>query len=63
MEINKELTFEQKLSRLEEILETVQSEEIGLEEMMKLYKEGKIIIAEVSDELEKAKDITVKVVK
>ncbi|MEG0977704.1 MAG: exodeoxyribonuclease VII small subunit [Bacilli bacterium] len=63
MEMNKELTFEQKLNRLEEILESVQGEEIGLEEMMKLYKEGKIIIAEVSDELEKAKDITVKVVK
>lgn len=36
----KKKTFEQALSRLEEIIESIESGEITLDESVKLYKEG-----------------------
>jgi len=36
----KNISFEQSLSRLEEISSLLESDEIGLEEALKLYEEG-----------------------
>jgi exodeoxyribonuclease VII small subunit len=40
-----ELTYEQAMDRLEEIVEQIESGELGLEESMRAYEEGQGLIA------------------
>jgi len=40
----KEPTFEQRLARLEKIVETLESGDVGLDESLKLYAEGAELI-------------------
>lgn len=39
----KKLTFEQAMQKLEEIVNTLESEEVSLEKMIALYKEGSML--------------------
>jgi exodeoxyribonuclease VII small subunit len=43
MELSSLETFEQSLSRLEEIIDTIENRETGLESAMALYKEGLLL--------------------
>lgn len=48
------MTFEEKLARLEEIVSLIDSNKLGLEESMKLYEEGTNLIKELEEVLETA---------
>ncbi len=50
----KKKTFEEALGRLEEIAEAMEREETGLEESVKLYKEGVELAAFCADKLNTA---------
>jgi exodeoxyribonuclease VII small subunit len=50
----KEKTFEEKLSRLQEIVDKVEGETLPLEESMKLYEEGKALVADLNKTLSEA---------
>jgi len=43
---DEKLSFEERLTRLEEIVEKLESGEVGLDESMKLYAEGAALIRE-----------------
>ncbi|MCH5180452.1 MAG: exodeoxyribonuclease VII small subunit [Erysipelotrichales bacterium] len=47
-------TFEEKLARLEEIVSAIDSNNLGLEESMKLYEEGIALIKDLEGVLETA---------
>lgn len=48
------MTFEEKLNRLEEIVQKIDSNTLGLEESMKVYEEGMILIKDLEKTLEEA---------
>ncbi len=48
------MTFEEKLARLEKIVAMIDSNTLGLEESMKLYEEGISLIKELEGVLEEA---------
>lgn len=48
------MTFEEKLNRLEEIVQKIDSNALGLEESMKVYEEGMILIKDLEKILEEA---------
>ncbi|MCH5315530.1 MAG: exodeoxyribonuclease VII small subunit [Eubacterium sp.] len=48
------LTYEKAISRLEEIVEEMEKNELSLEESIKLYEEGTRLTAYCSDLLNKA---------
>jgi exodeoxyribonuclease VII small subunit len=48
-----EMNFENKLNRLETIIESLDSSEIGLDEMVAQYKEGMSLVAELKKYLDK----------
>jgi exodeoxyribonuclease VII small subunit len=50
----KEKTFEEKLSRLNEIVDKVENETLPIEESMKLYEEGNALIKELELTLKEA---------
>ena len=50
----KKMTFEASLSRLDEILEALESGETDLDGLLKLYEEGIALIRSCSTQLEKA---------
>lgn len=50
------MTFEEKLNRLEEIVQKIDSNALGLEESMKVYEEGMILIKDLEKILEEAND-------
>jgi len=50
----KEKTFEEKLSRLNEIVDKVENETLPIEESMKLYEEGNALIKELETTLKEA---------
>lgn len=52
--MEKELKFEEKLKRIEEIVEVLDSGETDLEEMLKLYEEGMKLASESREFLDKA---------
>ena len=54
MEKKTEKTFEEKLSRLNEIVEKVENTTLSLEEAMKLYEEGNALIKELQKSLDEA---------
>ena len=49
------MKFEEKLKRLEEIRDRLQSEEIPLDEALNLYGEAKRLLEECKDELDSIK--------
>ncbi|MCI1244951.1 MAG: exodeoxyribonuclease VII small subunit [Bacilli bacterium] len=52
----KERTFEEKLSRLQEIVEKVEGETLPLDESMKLFQEGKTLVADLDKTLDEAEE-------
>ena len=54
MEKKTEKTFEEKLSRLNEIVEKVENTTLSLEDAMKLYEEGNALIKELQKSLDEA---------
>jgi exodeoxyribonuclease VII small subunit len=50
----KEKSFEEKLTRLNEIVSKVETETLPLEESMKLYEEGKALVVELTKTLDDA---------
>lgn len=50
----KTLTFEDKLKRIEEIVELLDSGEIPLDDMLKIYEEGIQLTKSLKEYLEKA---------
>ena len=50
----KKQSFEEALARLEEIAQKMESEQTGLEESVKLYKEGVALSAYCAEKLSKA---------
>ena len=52
----KKIDFKKNMDRLEEIVNTISSETLSLEESLKLYEEGKQIIKLLSEELKKAEE-------
>ena len=54
MEKKTEQTFEEKLSRLNEIVEKVENTTLSLEDAMKLYEEGNALIKELQKSLDEA---------
>lgn len=48
------MTFEEKLNRLEEIVQKIDSNTLGLEESMKVYEEGMNLIKDLEKTLEEA---------
>lgn len=51
----KSLSFEELLARLEEIIEQINSQDVSLEQSLKLFKEGEIIAKKAHEILENAK--------
>lgn len=54
MEKKTEKTFEEKLTRLNEIVEKVENTTLSLEDAMKLYEEGNILIKDLQKSLDEA---------
>ena len=54
MEKKTEKTFEEKLTRLNEIVEKVQNTTPSLEDAMKLYEEGNALIKDLQKSLDEA---------
>ncbi|MFA6619955.1 MAG: exodeoxyribonuclease VII small subunit [Bacilli bacterium] len=50
----KEKSFEEKLTRLNEIVEKVENETLPIEESLKLYEEGNALIKELETTLKDA---------
>ena len=59
---DKKLNFEASLARLEEILQTLESGEGSLDDMLKLYGEGVGLIRTCNEALEKA-ELSVKMLR
>ncbi len=55
--VTKKETFEKRLSRLEEIVQKVESGEEPLEKTMALYKEGKELLKGLEQELKEAEAV------
>ena len=53
MPIKKDLSFEESLKKLEEIVDQLESGEINLENSVKLYEEGMILKKNCDDKLKK----------
>ena len=53
MPIKKDLSFEESLKKLEEIVDILESGEINLEKSVKLYEEGMILKKNCDDKLKK----------
>ncbi len=51
-----ELTFEQALARLEEIVRALESGNVPLEDLIKLYDEGSALVKNCTDKLQKAEE-------
>jgi exodeoxyribonuclease VII small subunit len=54
MEKKTEKTFEEKLNRLNEIVEKVENTTLSLEDAMKLYEEGNALIKDLQKSLDEA---------
>lgn len=59
----KEINFEKKLTRLEEIVTTIENKTLPLEESIALYQEGKKIIEELEMALKDAESKIAEIVK
>lgn len=56
MENKDKMSFEDKLARLEEIVNKIESGSCSLEESLKLYEEGNKLIKELNSQLDGAKE-------
>jgi len=59
----KKQTFEEKLTRLEEIVAALEKGDAPLADSLKLFEEGTKLIADCSDQLDKAEQQVVKLMK
>ncbi len=59
----KEMNFEKQLARLEEIVSTIESKTLPLEESIALYQEGKEIIKMLEKGLKEAEDKIADIIK
>lgn len=59
----KKQTFEQQLARLEEIVAALEKGEAQLADSLKLFEEGTKLIASCSDQLDKAEQQVVRLMK
>ncbi len=55
------LTFEQKLTRLNEIVSQIDNNKLGLEESLKVYEEGMTLIKELEGTLNAANEKFLKI--
>ena len=51
----KELSFEEKMKKLEEIISQVENEDLSLEKNLALYQEGESLIKDLTKQLNDAK--------
>lgn len=56
------INFEEKLKRLQEIVSLMQSDNLSLDESLRLYQEGNEIISLLSKELQEAEEKVEKIV-
>lgn len=56
MSEKKEMSFEEKLARLSDIVEEVEGAALPLEQSLKLYEEGKTLIKELNETLLEAEN-------
>lgn len=56
----KELSFEEKMKKLEEIISQVENEDISLEKNLALYQEGESLIKDLTKQLNDAKEVVKK---
>ncbi|MCQ2798111.1 MAG: exodeoxyribonuclease VII small subunit [Bacilli bacterium] len=61
MEEKKEMSFEDKLARLQEIVRKVEGGTLSIDESMKLYEEGKKLIKELNETLDEATETVAEV--
>ncbi len=52
----KEMSFEEKLKRLDEVVAKIEGEGLPLQEVLSLYQEGKSLIKELQGELKAAEE-------
>ncbi len=52
----KEMSFEEKLKRLDEVVSKIEGEELPLQEILSLYQEGKALIKDLQGELKAAEE-------
>ena len=60
--MEKKMNFEERVKRLDEIVEKISSKALPLEESLKLYEEGNQIIRELEEALKEAQDKVEKIV-
>lgn len=58
----KKIDIKTMLARLDEIVGSLENESLSLDESLKLYTEGKKIVKELSETLEKAKETVEQVI-
>ncbi len=58
----KKFDFKSQLARLDEIVELLNGDTLSIEESIKLFQEGKQIIASINTEIEKAEEQIEKVI-
>ena len=56
----KELSFEEKMKKLEEIISQVENEDLSLEKNLALYQEGESVIKDLTKQLNDAKEVVKK---
>lgn len=62
MNDEKKMSFEEGLNKLEEIVKTVESETLPLEENLKLFEEGMSLIKDLEKRLSEAEQTIAKIV-
>jgi exodeoxyribonuclease VII small subunit len=60
--MEKKLDFKESLNRLDEILETLNDENVSIDESLKLYEEGQKIVKLLEDSLLEAEEKVAKVI-
>lgn len=56
------MTFEEKMKRLNEIIELINNSELSLEETINFYEEGKKLIIELKSEIKNAEQRITKII-
>lgn len=56
----KELSFEEKMKKLEEIISQVENEDLSIEKNLALYQEGESLIKDLTKQLNDAKEVVKK---
>ena len=56
MSEKKQMSFEEKLKRLDEVVGKIEGDELPLQEVLSLYQEGKVLIKELQSELKDAEE-------